>query len=170
MTKWRTHCRWLGLTPIWLCVSSNHALWFCVLSACLPGACRATGRGLQASGMRVQQVGDFKVDTRNAGSGELKVVVKDASEWKHLCARTDLQHLDWFWKRGRLHIGGRSRPFVLRFYRQWCTADDPTWHTTVHLTYILVNNFEHEQLLTPIISPADQGGKVTLNTTDNHSG
>ncbi|XP_019734990.1 filamin B a isoform X4 [Hippocampus comes] len=46
--------------------------------ACLPSACRATGRGLQASGMRVQQVGDFKVDTRNAGSGELKVVVKDA--------------------------------------------------------------------------------------------
>ncbi|XP_051932355.1 filamin-B isoform X3 [Hippocampus zosterae] len=46
--------------------------------ACLPSACRATGRGLQASGVRVQQVGDFKVDTRNAGSGELKVVVKDA--------------------------------------------------------------------------------------------
>ncbi|XP_077428421.1 filamin B a isoform X1 [Vanacampus margaritifer] len=45
--------------------------------ASLPGACRATGRGLQASGMRVQQVGDFKVDARNAGSGELKVLVKD---------------------------------------------------------------------------------------------
>ncbi|XP_061544524.1 filamin-B [Phycodurus eques] len=45
--------------------------------ACLPGACRATGRGLQATGMRVQQVGDFKVDTRNAGTGELKVLVKD---------------------------------------------------------------------------------------------
>ncbi|XP_030274937.1 filamin-B-like isoform X1 [Sparus aurata] len=44
--------------------------------ACMPGACRATGRGLQPSGMRVKQVGDFKVDTRNAGSGELKVVVK----------------------------------------------------------------------------------------------
>ncbi|XP_037107046.1 filamin-B isoform X2 [Syngnathus acus] len=45
--------------------------------ACLPGACRATGRGLQASGMRVKQVGDFKVDTRNAGSGELKILLKD---------------------------------------------------------------------------------------------
>ncbi|XP_030585128.1 filamin B a isoform X2 [Archocentrus centrarchus] len=44
--------------------------------ACVPGACRATGRGLQPSGLRVKQVGDFKVDTRNAGSGELKVLVK----------------------------------------------------------------------------------------------
>ncbi|KAM9859071.1 filamin B a [Aulostomus maculatus] len=44
--------------------------------ACVPGACRATGRGLQPSGMRVKQVGDFKVDTRYAGSGDLKVLVK----------------------------------------------------------------------------------------------
>ncbi|XP_075880927.1 filamin B a isoform X2 [Nelusetta ayraudi] len=44
--------------------------------ACMPGACRATGRGLQPTGMRVKQDGDFKVDTKNAGSGELKVVVK----------------------------------------------------------------------------------------------
>lgn len=46
----------------------------------MPGACRATGRGLQPSGMRVKQDGDFKVDTKNAGSGELKVVVKGPSE------------------------------------------------------------------------------------------
>uniref|UniRef100_A0A3Q3B3P4 Filamin B n=1 Tax=Kryptolebias marmoratus TaxID=37003 RepID=A0A3Q3B3P4_KRYMA len=44
--------------------------------ACVPGACRATGRGLQPSGLRVKQVGDFKVDTRNAGSGDLKALVK----------------------------------------------------------------------------------------------
>uniref|UniRef100_A0A3B5BCJ8 Filamin B n=1 Tax=Stegastes partitus TaxID=144197 RepID=A0A3B5BCJ8_9TELE len=44
--------------------------------ACMPGACRATGRGLQPAGLRVKQVGDFKVDTRNAGSGDLKVLVK----------------------------------------------------------------------------------------------
>ncbi|XP_047439837.1 filamin-B isoform X1 [Mugil cephalus] len=44
--------------------------------ACMPGACRATGRGLQPNGLRVKQVGDIKVDTRNAGSGDLKVVVK----------------------------------------------------------------------------------------------
>uniref|UniRef100_A0A8C4EIE9 Filamin B n=1 Tax=Dicentrarchus labrax TaxID=13489 RepID=A0A8C4EIE9_DICLA len=36
----------------------------------------ATGRGLQPSGLRVKQVGDFKVDTKNAGSGDLKVLVK----------------------------------------------------------------------------------------------
>ncbi|XP_035485929.2 filamin-B isoform X1 [Scophthalmus maximus] len=44
--------------------------------ACMPGACRATGRGLQPSGLRVKQVGDFKVDTRSAGSGDLKALVK----------------------------------------------------------------------------------------------
>ncbi|XP_041835805.1 filamin-B isoform X2 [Melanotaenia boesemani] len=44
--------------------------------ACMPGACRATGRGLQPSGLRVKQVGDIKVDTRNAGSGDLKVLIK----------------------------------------------------------------------------------------------
>ncbi|XP_078803934.1 filamin-B isoform X3 [Oryzias latipes] len=44
--------------------------------ACTPGACRATGRGLQPSGLRVEQVGDFRVDTRNAGSGDLKVFIK----------------------------------------------------------------------------------------------
>uniref|UniRef100_A0A3Q1HBS1 Calponin-homology (CH) domain-containing protein n=1 Tax=Anabas testudineus TaxID=64144 RepID=A0A3Q1HBS1_ANATE len=44
--------------------------------ACVPSACRATGRGLQPAGLRVKQIGDFKVDTRNAGSGDLKVAVK----------------------------------------------------------------------------------------------
>ncbi|KAJ8387375.1 hypothetical protein AAFF_G00157520 [Aldrovandia affinis] len=41
-----------------------------------PNACRATGRGLQPKGVRVKEVADFKVFTRGAGSGELKVVVK----------------------------------------------------------------------------------------------
>ncbi|XP_039529536.1 filamin-B isoform X2 [Pimephales promelas] len=44
--------------------------------ASVPGACRATGRGLQPRGVRSRQVADFKVDTRNAGSGDLKVTVK----------------------------------------------------------------------------------------------
>ncbi|KAF5899201.1 filamin-B isoform X2 [Clarias magur] len=44
--------------------------------ASTPSACRATGRGLQPRGVRVRQVADFKVDTRNAGSGDLKVTVK----------------------------------------------------------------------------------------------
>lgn len=47
-----------------------------IAPASVPGACRATGRGLQPSGLRVTQTGDFKVDTRSAGSGDLKVTVK----------------------------------------------------------------------------------------------
>uniref|UniRef100_A0A8B9KXQ4 Filamin B, beta (actin binding protein 278) n=1 Tax=Astyanax mexicanus TaxID=7994 RepID=A0A8B9KXQ4_ASTMX len=38
-----------------------------------PKACRATGRGLQARGLRVDQVADFKVDTHKAGPGNLAV-------------------------------------------------------------------------------------------------
>lgn len=52
---------------------------FCV-SASVPGACRATGRGLQPRGVRARQVADFKVDTCNAGSGDLKVTVKGPSK------------------------------------------------------------------------------------------
>uniref|UniRef100_A0A667XC07 Filamin B n=1 Tax=Myripristis murdjan TaxID=586833 RepID=A0A667XC07_9TELE len=58
------------------CVCVCVCVCVCALTACVPGACRATGRGLQPSGLRVRQVGDFKVDTRTAGSGELKVLVK----------------------------------------------------------------------------------------------
>ncbi|XP_047658290.1 filamin-C-like isoform X2 [Tachysurus fulvidraco] len=39
-------------------------------------ACRATGRGLQPKGVRVKEVADFRVFTKGAGSGELKVSVK----------------------------------------------------------------------------------------------
>ncbi|XP_046889363.1 filamin-C-like isoform X2 [Hypomesus transpacificus] len=42
-------------------------------------ACRATGRGLQPKGVRVMEVADFKVLTKGAGSGELKVSVKGPS-------------------------------------------------------------------------------------------
>ncbi|KAM4747093.1 filamin-C isoform 4-T4 [Rhinophrynus dorsalis] len=45
-------------------------------STCNPNACRATGRGLQPKGVRVKEVADFKVFTKGAGSGELKVSVK----------------------------------------------------------------------------------------------
>ncbi|XP_028923663.1 filamin-A isoform X3 [Ornithorhynchus anatinus] len=44
--------------------------------ACNPNACRAVGRGLQPKGVRVKETADFKVYTKGAGSGELKVVVK----------------------------------------------------------------------------------------------
>ncbi|CAN0094806.1 unnamed protein product, partial [Bubo scandiacus] len=54
-----------------------------VAEACTPSACRATGRGLQPKGVRVQETADFKVLTKGAGTGELRVLVKGPSE----CAR-----------------------------------------------------------------------------------
>ncbi|KAJ8249606.1 hypothetical protein COCON_G00228220, partial [Conger conger] len=47
-----------------------------ISEACNPSVCRATGRGLQPKGVRVKEVADFKVFTKGAGSGELKVSVK----------------------------------------------------------------------------------------------
>ncbi|XP_071242156.1 filamin-C-like isoform X10 [Salvelinus alpinus] len=41
-----------------------------------PNMCRASGRGLQPKGVRVKEVADFKVYTKGAGSGELKVTIK----------------------------------------------------------------------------------------------
>lgn len=49
-------------------------------AACNPGACRAVGRGLQPKGVRVKETADFKVYTKGAGSGELKVTVKGPSK------------------------------------------------------------------------------------------
>lgn len=51
-----------------------------LLTACNPGACRAVGRGLQPKGVRVKETADFKVYTKGAGSGELKVTVKGPSK------------------------------------------------------------------------------------------
>lgn len=61
----------LSINSICVCV--------CVVAS-VPSACRATGRGLQPKGVRVRQVADFKVDTRNAGSGDVKVTVKGPSK------------------------------------------------------------------------------------------
>uniref|UniRef100_A0A669C664 Filamin C n=1 Tax=Oreochromis niloticus TaxID=8128 RepID=A0A669C664_ORENI len=47
-----------------------------ISEACNPNACRASGRGLQPKGLRVKEVADFRVYTKGAGSGELKVTVK----------------------------------------------------------------------------------------------
>ncbi|XP_026218464.1 filamin-C isoform X9 [Anabas testudineus] len=47
-----------------------------ISEACNPNTCRASGRGLQPKGLRVKEVADFKVYTKGAGSGELKVTVK----------------------------------------------------------------------------------------------
>lgn len=38
------------------------------------------GRGLQPKGVRVKETADFKVYTKGAGSGELKVIVKGPSK------------------------------------------------------------------------------------------
>lgn len=50
--------------------------------ACNPNACRASGRGLQPKGVRVKEAADFKVFTKGAGSGDLKVMVKGPSEYQ----------------------------------------------------------------------------------------
>ncbi|XP_054669068.1 filamin-C isoform X3 [Grus americana] len=47
-----------------------------VAEACTPSACRATGRGLQPKGVRVQEVADFRVLTKGAGTGDLRVLLK----------------------------------------------------------------------------------------------
>ncbi|XP_064905473.1 LOW QUALITY PROTEIN: filamin-C [Columba livia] len=47
-----------------------------VSEACCPQQCRATGRGLQPKGLRVHEVADFRVTTRGAGTGDLRVLVK----------------------------------------------------------------------------------------------
>ncbi|MEE6516130.1 hypothetical protein FKM82_025368, partial [Ascaphus truei] len=43
---------------------------------CNPTACKASGRGLQPKGVRVKEVADFKVFTKGAGSGDLKITIK----------------------------------------------------------------------------------------------
>lgn len=57
-------------------------------AACNPIACRAVGRGLQPKGVRVKETADFKVYTKGAGSGELKVTVKGPSK-SNLCYFSD---------------------------------------------------------------------------------
>ncbi|XP_039626735.1 filamin-B isoform X2 [Polypterus senegalus] len=47
-----------------------------IAEACNPNACRASGRGLQPKGLRIRQAAVFRVDTNNAGSGDLKVQIK----------------------------------------------------------------------------------------------
>lgn len=60
-----------------LCPKPNSSPY---LSASNPNACRAIGRGLQPKGVRVKEVADFKVYCRGAGSGDLRVIVKNPSK------------------------------------------------------------------------------------------
>ncbi|MGH0134446.1 UNVERIFIED_CONTAM: hypothetical protein FKN15_013534 [Acipenser sinensis] len=43
---------------------------------CNPSLCRAKGRGLQPKGVRAKETADFRVYTKGAGTGELKVTIK----------------------------------------------------------------------------------------------
>uniref|UniRef100_UPI00358E6021 filamin-C-like isoform X2 n=1 Tax=Myxine glutinosa TaxID=7769 RepID=UPI00358E6021 len=57
--------------------------------ACNPAACRATGRGLQPRGVRAKDVADFRVHTKGAGSGELKVIIR-GPRGEEVVKKTDL--------------------------------------------------------------------------------
>ncbi|XP_023261772.1 filamin-A-like [Seriola lalandi dorsalis] len=58
--------------------------------ACNPTLCRAKGRGLQPKGLRVKETADFKVYTKGAGTGELKVSIKGPKGLEEPCKRKDL--------------------------------------------------------------------------------
>uniref|UniRef100_H3C4Z4 Filamin A n=1 Tax=Tetraodon nigroviridis TaxID=99883 RepID=H3C4Z4_TETNG len=58
--------------------------------ACNPNLCRAKGRGLQPKGLRVKETADFKVYTKGAGTGELKVSIKGPKGLEEPCKRKDL--------------------------------------------------------------------------------
>ncbi|XP_077470388.1 filamin-A isoform X1 [Stigmatopora argus] len=58
--------------------------------ACNPSLCKAKGRGLQPKGLRVKETADFKVFTKGAGTGELKVTIKGPKGLEEPCKRKDL--------------------------------------------------------------------------------
>ncbi|XP_069025341.1 filamin-A isoform X4 [Embiotoca jacksoni] len=58
--------------------------------ACNPSLCLAKGRGLQPKGLRVKETADFKVYTKGAGTGELKVTIKGPKGLEEPCKRKDL--------------------------------------------------------------------------------
>lgn len=61
---------------------------FVCSTACNPSLCRAKGRGLQPKGLRVKETADFKVYTKGAGTGELKVTIKGPSECRRASRHT----------------------------------------------------------------------------------
>ncbi|XP_034027950.1 filamin-A isoform X4 [Thalassophryne amazonica] len=58
--------------------------------ACNPSVCRAKGRGLQPKGLRIKETADFRVYTKGAGTGELKVTIKGPKGIEEPCKREDL--------------------------------------------------------------------------------
>ena len=54
-------------------------------SGCDAKKCRAYGRGIQPKGVRVGDVADFRVVTKDAGEGELKATVKGPDGYEVPC-------------------------------------------------------------------------------------
>lgn len=50
------------------------------MTASNANACRAYGRGIQPTGVRIREKADFRVTTKDAGDAELAVSVKDPSK------------------------------------------------------------------------------------------
>lgn len=89
----------------------------CLVAACNPSLCRAKGRGLQPKGLRVKETADFKVYTKGAGTGELKVSIKGPSELQRTCGAPpipfcviciDIEFLFEVWLL-KLHVMGLKR-------------------------------------------------------------
>ncbi|XP_051961260.1 filamin-A-like isoform X2 [Xyrauchen texanus] len=58
--------------------------------ACNPSLCKAKGRGLQPKGLRIKETADFKVYTKGAGTGDLKVTIKGPKGLEEPCKKKDL--------------------------------------------------------------------------------
>lgn len=52
-----------------------NSIFFFLILVCDARKVRATGRGLQQTGVRVKDIADFKIFTENAGAGQLDVKV-----------------------------------------------------------------------------------------------
>ncbi|XP_041952722.1 filamin-A isoform X1 [Alosa sapidissima] len=58
--------------------------------ACNPTLVRAKGRGLQPKGLRIKETAEFKVYTKGAGTGDLKVTIKGPKGLEEPCKKKDL--------------------------------------------------------------------------------
>uniref|UniRef100_A0A672NLR1 Filamin A n=1 Tax=Sinocyclocheilus grahami TaxID=75366 RepID=A0A672NLR1_SINGR len=58
--------------------------------ACNPSLCRAKGRGLQPKGLRIKETAEFKVYTKGAGTGDLKVTIKGPKGLEEPCKKKEL--------------------------------------------------------------------------------
>uniref|UniRef100_A0A8C1F8L6 Filamin A, alpha (actin binding protein 280) n=1 Tax=Cyprinus carpio carpio TaxID=630221 RepID=A0A8C1F8L6_CYPCA len=58
--------------------------------ACNPSLCKAKGRGLQPKGLRIKETAEFKVYTKGAGTGDLKVTIKGPKGLEEPCKKKDL--------------------------------------------------------------------------------